>query len=290
MTFAALVGRKGIQMYTCVRVLAVLALVAGVGSSARGAQLNYTGSITFEIGFIPPIAFGGSGVATVNGSGVIGGPVTALSIAQGDFQLATTIPVFNASPISGLVFAGGAASSMFTVPFAPFTITLVTPTGTLTNASGTFPTLDASVPSGLGVMPLNGIGIICLFSECDQGPTANLVVPLSPVGQGGTVTAKGAVNVTVIGAPWTLGQVAIQNSQRTGFAHGPGSNTATAATSSGVVSLVTPVVVSTSLAVFPLVPTFATLDLHFVPEPGTLLLLGTGIAGLGALGRSRRRR
>ena len=32
------------------------------------------------------------------------------------------------------------------------------------------------------------------------------------------------------------------------------------------------------------------LTLNFVPEPGTLLLLGSGVAGLAALGRRRMRR
>jgi len=35
------------------------------------------------------------------------------------------------------------------------------------------------------------------------------------------------------------------------------------------------------------VPAFGILSLHFVPEPGTLMLLGSGIAGLVAFGRSR---
>jgi hypothetical protein len=35
------------------------------------------------------------------------------------------------------------------------------------------------------------------------------------------------------------------------------------------------------------VPAFGIVSLHFVPEPGTLMLLGSGIAGLVAFGRSR---
>jgi len=35
-------------------------------------------------------------------------------------------------------------------------------------------------------------------------------------------------------------------------------------------------------------PAFGILTLNFVPEPGTLVLLGSGIAGLVMFGRSRR--
>jgi PEP-CTERM motif len=38
------------------------------------------------------------------------------------------------------------------------------------------------------------------------------------------------------------------------------------------------------------VPVFAFLNLHFVPEPGTLVLLGAGIAGLVSYGRTRNRK
>jgi hypothetical protein len=34
---------------------------------------------------------------------------------------------------------------------------------------------------------------------------------------------------------------------------------------------------------------FSILTLHFVPEPGFLLLLGAGVVGLGILGRNRMR-
>lgn len=46
--------------------------------------------------------------------------------------------------------------------------------------------------------------------------------------------------------------------------------------------------VFTSLAgSFPELPLFAVLPMQFVPGPGTLLLLGSGIAGLALLGRKR---
>jgi hypothetical protein len=42
--------------------------------------------------------------------------------------------------------------------------------------------------------------------------------------------------------------------------------------------------------VFGQIPTFGTLTLRYVPEPGTLLLLGSGIAGLALIGRRKRRK
>jgi hypothetical protein len=35
---------------------------------------------------------------------------------------------------------------------------------------------------------------------------------------------------------------------------------------------------------------FSTLTIHFVPEPGLILLIGSGVVGLGLLGRSRLRK
>jgi len=73
-----------------------------------------------------------------------------------------------------------------------------------------------------------------------------------------------------------------------GFAHGPASLTSSTAQPSGVVQLVTVSKVYTSLkAAVPELPMIAILNLHFVPEPSTALLLATGFAGLAAVGRRR---
>jgi hypothetical protein len=137
-----------------------------------------------------------------------------------------------------------------------------------------------------GTMPLNGSARVCLFASCGKANNAaNLNIPLSVVGgPGGSTTVTGAVNLTVVGAPWTTGTAAVGTITQMGFAL-PNSNTGA---NSGVVRLVTPIFISTNIAgASAVVPAFAFLTLHFVPEPGTLMLLGSGIAGLVAFGRSR---
>ena len=53
----------------------------------------------------------------------------------------------------------------------------------------------------------------------------------------------------------------------------------------GSLVLVTPVKVITNVA--GTLAAFGILSLTYVPEPGTLLLLGLGVAGLAAIGRRR---
>ena len=73
-----------------------------------------------------------------------------------------------------------------------------------------------------------------------------------------------------------------------GFQHGPASLTSSTAAASGQVRLVTPIFISTNISAISVLRGFALMTLHLVPEPGTLLLLGSGIAGLVVFGRTRR--
>jgi len=54
---------------------------------------------------------------------------------------------------------------------------------------------------------------------------------------------------------------------------------------SGTIQLVTPIFSSVKIGDSFILPGFGILNLHFVPEPDTLMLLGSGIAGLVAFGR-----
>jgi hypothetical protein len=133
-------------------------------------------------------------------------------------------------------------------------------------------------------MPIQGIARVCLFGPCSAA-LANLSVPLSVVGAGGAAFVNAGVAVTVIGSPWTTGQATLGTLTVMGSAHGPASGTSSTAANSGTVLLVTPILISTSLT--GVLPTFGFLSLHFVPEPGTLMLLGSAVAGLALFGRTR---
>lgn len=74
-----------------------------------------------------------------------------------------------------------------------------------------------------------------------------------------------------------------------GHARGLAGLTSSATAAFASVRLVTPIVIRTDLGQPPL-PSLRILARHLVPEPGTLLLLGAGVAVLAAAGRSRRSR
>jgi hypothetical protein len=85
---------------------------------------------------------------------------------------------------------------------------------------------------------------------------------------------------------------AIDTFTEKGFAHGPLSNTSSTGQTSGVLQVVTTNHVTTQG-----VPgnadisgQFARILVHFIPEPGLLLLLGSGAVGMALLGRKRIRK
>ena len=76
-----------------------------------------------------------------------------------------------------------------------------------------------------------------------------------------------------------------------GWAHAPASTTSSTAQPSGVVQLVTPaqIVTNLPLGTSDKMGGLAILVIHFIPEPGLLMLLGAGVVGLALLGRRRAR-
>ncbi|MDJ0868911.1 MAG: hypothetical protein QNK03_22575 [Myxococcota bacterium] len=234
-----------------------------VSGGAQAAILPFQGSLSFQFGPSGIVSFPvtGTGLATVNGSA--GGPhVTALGIPSRAIRAtALTTPVTDpfVAPIRGLQL-------------------------TVSNGGGSF------ADGGLGLtgrMPLLGLARLCLGASCARAP-ANLSIPLSGVGSGGTVTNSVLINVTVTGSPWTTGTAAIGTLTSMGFTHGPASGTTSTASASGRLRLVTPIRIQTGIAGLPSLPSFARFDLHFVPEPRALVLLASGGFALAWAGARRR--
>jgi hypothetical protein len=152
------------------------------------------------------------------------------------------------------------------------------------NQAGTF------MGSG-GAIPLAGSIKVCLFLPCSTSPPANLNVPLSMVGKAGAAAYPGgAAAITVQGAPWTTGTAVLSTGATLmGFRHGPASGTSSTVAFGGQLQLVTPIMISTNISPTSILRGFGVMVFTFTPEPGTLVLLTSGLAALG-LGERRRRR
>jgi hypothetical protein len=159
------------------------------------------------------------------------------------------------------------------------------------NGAGAFAGLTAH--GGGGTMPVQGIARLCLLAPCSVA-TLFRDLALTPVGAGGTAHVTGAITITLEGARWTKGGFTISApglvSHVEGFARGPGGLTGSTALAGGVLNLVTPIHIRTSLPGLRDIPGFASLYLEFVPEPGTLALLGVGLAATAVGARRAQRR
>jgi hypothetical protein len=237
----------------------VLALALTGAGSAASAVLPVDGTLRIEIG-----AFG---APTLTGSGVgsSAGPFGLATVPAGLFQLTGTVSVAIQPPALAL--------------------SKITVMGPAANPAGSFN------PGGAMDSP----GIANLFFT--NGSPAG-VIPLQYIGGGNILHAVlSGLPVTVIGAFWTnLGVTAGDPTKTVMIAEAPAgiplTITATAydkRTSGGVgtVQLIAPAsfrIFAGNLGNLPLV---GTLTLHYTPEPGTLLLVLSGVAGLVAFGRGR---
>lgn len=217
--------------------------------SAMGVTFNSSGG-----GFTVP-----SAVFVANSTSPVGW--TSMAAANTIYTIRT---VTNSSNVSGS-FSGTAG------------------TGPYTGIMGS----GSSVTVELGIVPLPMV-------------FGGLVLPVN-VGSPGSVTAMAAVlanpvTVTVIATGWTTGQIIVSDQT----ASAPTATTATTGTATGTnnlsanggsITLVSPFLVLIRGAASENRAGYAKLTLNFsnkVPEPGTLLLLGSGVAGLAFLGRRKR--
>jgi hypothetical protein len=233
--------------------VAFLTVVSLAGAPAAAAPVPVQGSFFFVLGTLPPVQLPVAASADVTG---------------GNLNLS----------------AGVVSTSGLFVPVTGFPLNLVTGLiVTVSNGAGSFaaPAVPEGGPAHVlgggfgGKMPLLGVVQV-------KGVLA-LDVPLSVAGQGGSLSAG-----IVDGAPWTTGPARVVTTgapmvlfQQAGTQMGALGDT------SSLVMLVTPMHVNVSNLYR--MPAFGVLQLHFVPEPGTLLLTAFGAAALAAFGGRRRR-
>jgi hypothetical protein len=179
--------------------------------------------------------------------------------------------------------------------------------GILGNISG------AIANSNLGILPntipsTGGVTICLLVAGIPCAGQLSLVVGATSAGAqigggvGGilTIGGLGAIRVSVLGAPYTVKTLSAVNRTENGsfdlfsehgFAHGPASLTSSTAATSGVLQVVT---ANHTTVIGPgdgdISGNISRILTHFVPEPGLLLLFGSGAVGTALLGRKRIRK
>lgn len=283
------------------------AFAIGMAAPANAATVPFTGALYLQIGTLPAIPAPGGGVATINGSGGLG-PITSLALPAGAFATSLVAPVPNAFPIIQIALP----------TFANGPINLAAGGGCTAGHA------NVSCPgTGLaGFGGIQGTAFVGVFSTHGPGstvlPVANLAVPLAVAGGGSTVTTVGlGIYVKVSGAGWTTGTANVYNPTAPNLTHLPytihnplsvflvasssvpygygstatfmGSGTTMSGAATDTLTLVSPVqIFNTATGAF--IPSLASITIHLVPEPGTLLLLGSGIAGLALYGRRRMRK
>jgi len=146
----------------------------------------------------------------------------------------------------------------------------------------------------------NPLGVLGVANVVAYGGYVTLVgVPLSSVGIPGSsfsFMGGGGTQIAYTGAGWTTGVVTVMVPATTIAGMSDPANVETATFTgtnnlvggSGSITFISPILIRTNLAGD--LASFASLTLNFgpsVPEPGTLLLVGAGIAGLAVLGRQR---
>jgi hypothetical protein len=247
-------------------------LIAGsLTTPATAATLEWAGTLTVAMSGSAPFLVNETGVATINGSAGLG-HLNTLRL-PGGFSSTVTLPL--------------------TDPDIPDLVSLRV-IERLTSA--TLALFSGGPPLSQGVMPMTGTAKLCLvFPGCGIATTIPLTVGgTRGVGIGGTITTTTLFyhgTFWLQGAPWTIGTAEVITASgaytTVGFVHGPASNTSSTAQVGGAVNLVTPTLITTTLG--PQIPVLSSLRLRFIPEPGELLLLGTGLGLLATLAHRRAR-
>lgn len=279
-------------------------LVLSMVGSAHAEPIPFEGTLQVQLGTLPAIVTSGTGVSTVNASGGLG-HLGAFTVGGNSLDASATLPLTDpANPtlvsLVGTFELGTAGAGGLNGPLSPIsggggTMVINASNGVRTDGA-------AGTQAGVGSLGIQGLFRLCIIKG--PGCPISIAIPLTidgtrGAGIGGLITRNGfalqGIAVSIYGNPWTVGTAVItgiptdnggfSTSSAFGFAHGPQSNTSSTANPGGVVQLVTPTLVQTNLQTNPAIALFSVLTVHFTPEPGTLLLFGSGIAALGIMGR-----
>jgi hypothetical protein len=309
------------------RVALGVALLAGMAGPAAAARLNWAGTLTSTTAALPSLQLTGGGVATVNGvAGTVPAHLNTLRLeasrgaVEGTDTNIITDPEVAGNGIAALILQGqGGTGTIAPISGAIASTSALTqrvlPARGLSKICLLSTVCTDFLPLVLTQPTTNGARYQVNTATPNQlTPNAlqgkRLGVPgtgVKGVGIGGLITVGGdsPIRISLEGAPWTVktataidqtdnntGQAAFHFVTRMGFAHGPASGTTSTAQPSGVLQIVTPSQVRTNLALGSNVKVSVLTELliHFIPEPGLLLLLGSGVAGLALIGRSRMRK
>ena len=300
------------------------ALLFGAAGAAEAARINWAGTTSSTTGELPPLTLTGGGVATVNGvSGTIPAHLNTLrleasrgGVAGTDTNIITD-PETAGNGIAALILQGeGGTGTLAPISGAIASTTALTkrviPAGGLSKICLLSTVCTDFLPLLLTQPTTNGARFQVNTATPNQltvggGQGKRIGIPgtgIKGVGIGGLVTVGGdsAIRISVEAAPWTVktataidqtddntGAAAFHNVTKMGFAHGPASGTTSTAQPSGVLQIVTPSQVRTNLTLGTnaKVSVLTQLLIHFIPEPGIFLLIGTGVVGLALIGRSR---
>jgi hypothetical protein len=280
---------------------AVALLALGVAGTASAAYLNYEGTLTIQLGDFPTIPAISQGVAKINNSGGGSHVITLeLKASNGGIVGGGMVPITDPKVKSNGIASVRIDATMGSGALAPISGNAASSVATLTQ----------------NTLPIKGVTKICLLTtSCTDflslSHTQNNGA--KGVGIGGLLTIGGTnpIRISIEAAPWTiktgtsLDEIStvpsnmvkvFTNINSAGFVHTPASNdgatASSTATPNGVVQLISPMQVVTNLTAgsSKKIALFARMGIRFIPEPGMLLLLGSGVAGLVLLGRHRMRK
>jgi hypothetical protein len=240
--------------------IAAGALVLGTGAAATAATLPVTASLSVAISTLPPAGFTGGALAA-SSAGQGGAATLPADSISGVFETAISPPLLTLLDGIGVAAPG-----------------LVGAFGGAQEASNNQLQFDGAT----GTMALNASAYLLM------GGSVTAEIPLGVVGVGGTQMFHVLTLVTgvITANPYQLGMLTLMGALN-GDPHtlmGTGVDNRTAG-GAGTLVLVSPTTVD--LGALGSLASIATLTLTYVPEPGTLLLLGAGVAGLAAVGRKK---